>query len=86
LSRGGLLPLFSNGRATARKTRESFFAVDVVCLKTAILGSDVSMDDNVWEVEAYKDKRKRELKVNPVSGGVWMTDSDRKRAYPIPVD
>ena len=30
----------------------------------------VELDDGVWEVEAYRDNRKLELKVNPVSGKV----------------
>ncbi|MGI9281205.1 MAG: PepSY domain-containing protein [Endozoicomonas sp.] len=31
---------------------------------------DVSMDDGLWEIEAYKGNEKRELKVNPDSGEV----------------
>ena len=32
--------------------------------------TEVSMDDGVWEVEAYKDGQERELKVNPKDGQV----------------
>ncbi|WP_062268979.1 PepSY domain-containing protein [Endozoicomonas arenosclerae] len=31
---------------------------------------DISMDDGLWEVEAYKGDEKRELKVNPDTGEV----------------
>ena len=32
--------------------------------------TEVSMDNGVWEVEAYKDGQERELKVNPKDGQV----------------
>jgi hypothetical protein len=32
--------------------------------------TDVSIDDDAWEIEAYKDGEERELKVDPVSGQV----------------
>lgn len=37
--------------------------------------TEISMDDGVWEVEAYKDNVERELRVNPVTGEIL---SDRK--------
>jgi len=32
--------------------------------------TEVSMDNGVWEVEAYRDGQERELKVNPKDGQV----------------
>lgn len=37
--------------------------------------TEISMDDGVWEVEAYKNDEERELRVNPVTGAIL---SDRK--------
>ena len=43
--------------------------------------TEISFDDGVWEVEAYKDDRGRELDVDPTSGEVLREhddDGDRK--------
>ena len=32
--------------------------------------TEVSIDDGIWEVEAYKDGEERDLKVDPVNGEV----------------
>ena len=32
--------------------------------------TEISIDDGVWEVEAYKEGQERELKVNPVNGDI----------------
>ncbi|MCX2781849.1 PepSY domain-containing protein [Microbulbifer thermotolerans] len=37
--------------------------------------TEISMDNGVWEVEAYKGNEARELKVNPLTGQIV---SDRK--------
>jgi len=37
--------------------------------------AEISMDDGVWEVEAYKNNEERELRVNPLTGEIL---SDRK--------
>lgn len=37
--------------------------------------TEISMDDGVWEVEAYKNNEERELRVNPLTGEIL---SDRK--------
>lgn len=37
--------------------------------------TEISMDDGVWEVEAYKNNEERELRVNPMTGEIL---SDRR--------
>lgn len=37
--------------------------------------TEISMDDGVWEVEAYKNDEERELRVDPLTGKIL---SDRK--------
>lgn len=37
--------------------------------------TEISMDDGVWEVEAYKNNEERELRVNPLTGEIL---SDRR--------
>lgn len=37
--------------------------------------TEISMDDGVWEVEAYKNNEERELRVDPMNGNVL---SDRR--------
>lgn len=37
--------------------------------------TEISIDDGVWEVEAYKNDEERELRVNPLTGEII---SDRK--------
>lgn len=37
--------------------------------------TEISMDDGVWEVEAYKNDEERELRVNPLTGEIL---SDRR--------
>lgn len=37
--------------------------------------TEISMDGGVWEVEAYKNNEKRELRINPLTGQIL---SDRK--------
>lgn len=37
---------------------------------------DVSFDDNVWEVEAYRGDQKRDLEVDPQSGEVLSDRED----------
>ena len=38
--------------------------------------TEISMDDEVWEVEAYKNNEERELKVNPVTGQIVSDHKD----------
>ena len=37
---------------------------------------EIEFDDNLWEVEAYKEGDKRELKVDPVSGRIISDQKD----------
>nr|WP_320015957.1 PepSY domain-containing protein [uncultured Desulfobacter sp.] len=37
--------------------------------------TEISMDDGLWEVEAYKNNEERELRVNPLTGEIL---SDRR--------
>ena len=37
---------------------------------------EIEFDDNLWEVEAYKEGDKRELKVDPVSGRIISGQKD----------
>ena len=32
-------------------------------------------DDQVWEIKAYRNNQKRELKINPVSGDILSVDN-----------
>ncbi|KZX59139.1 hypothetical protein A3709_16445 [Halioglobus sp. HI00S01] len=38
---------------------------------------EVSIDDGVWEAEAYKGAEKRELKVDPLSGDIISDRPDK---------
>lgn len=38
--------------------------------------SDVSFDDGVWEIDAYKDRQKRDLEVDPHSGDILSDKED----------
>ena len=37
---------------------------------------EIEFDDNLWEVEAYKEGDKRELKVDPISGRIISDKKD----------
>ncbi|MEC8525242.1 MAG: PepSY domain-containing protein [Pseudomonadota bacterium] len=39
--------------------------------------TEISMDDGVWEVEAYLNNVERELRVNPMTGEVLSDRRDR---------
>lgn len=38
--------------------------------------TDASIDDGLWDVEAYKDGKERDLKVDPVSGEIVSDKPD----------
>lgn len=38
--------------------------------------TEISMDDGVWEVEAYKEGQERELKVNPANAEIISDRAD----------
>lgn len=37
---------------------------------------EIEFDDGVWEIEVYRDGRKRKLKVHPVSGSILSDRPD----------
>ena len=45
--------------------------------------TEVSMDNGVWEVEAYKDGQERELKVNPKDGQVLAYSGVIRPSIPV---
>lgn len=38
--------------------------------------TEVSMNDGIWEVEAYKDRQERKLEVNPATGEIISDRAD----------
>lgn len=71
---GGILPAHSGERPSA----DSKPLVEIIQMLEAqgyAPITEISMDDGVWEVEAYKNNEERELRVDPLTGKVL---SDRK--------
>lgn len=44
--------------------------------------TEISMDDGVWEVEAYKNDEERELRVDPLTGKILSDRKENKIGHP----